>query len=143
MTTESSANPSISLLIVEDCAITLKCYANILSMQCPEVTVYTASNGETGLELFKAHLPDIVLTDLHMPEMDGRQMAENIRAIRPETRVIILTGDKDRLEIKELVGKVVAFDHVLEKPINFQKLFAAITQCINETAQYGSRPVVK
>jgi len=132
MTTEPSANPSISLLIVEDCSITLKCYANILSMQCPEVTVYTASDGITGLELFKAHMPDIVLTDLHMPEMDGRQMAENIRAIRPETKVIILTGDKDRLG--NFAWNEVVFDHVLEKPINFQKLFAALNQCMDEIA---------
>ena len=138
MTTKPDARPSISLLIVEDCPHTLKCYSSILSMQCPEVTVYTASSGTAGLELFKAHMPDIVLTDLHMPEMDGRQMADNIRAIKPETKLIILTGDKDRLEIKELVGNVVAFDHILEKPIDFQKLFAAITQCINETAQHGS-----
>jgi CheY-like chemotaxis protein len=132
MTTEPNANPSISLLIVEDCSITLKCYANILSMQCPEVTVYTASNGITGLELFKAHMPDIVLTDLHMPEMDGRQMAENIRAIRPETKVIVLTGDKGRIETRNFAWDEAIFDHVLEKPINFQKLFAAINQCMDE-----------
>jgi len=138
MTTKPDARPSISLLIVEDCPHTLKSYGSILSMQCPEVTVYSASSGTAGLELFKAHMPDIVLTDLHMPEMDGRQMADNIRAIKPETKLIVLTGDKDRLEIKELAGKAVAFDHILEKPIDFQKLFAALNQCLNEIAQHGS-----
>jgi len=138
MTTKPDARPSISLLIVEDCPHTLTCYRNIFSMQCPEVTVYTASCGTAGLELFKAHMPDIILTDLNMPEMDGRQMADMIRAIKPEVKLIVLTGDKDRLETKNLASNECTFDHVLEKPIDFQKFFDAINQCLHEIAHLGS-----
>lgn len=130
--------PSLSLLIVEDCKITLKCYCNILSMVCPEVTVYAASNGATGLELFKEHMPDIVITDLNMPEMDGRQMAGNIRAIKPETKLIVITGDIEMVEQKNLAEKESTFDHIIEKPIDFQSFFAAIKQCNDEIAQHGS-----
>jgi len=134
MTTRPNVQPSISLLIVEDCEITLKSYFTVLSMLCPEVTVYSACNGTEGLELFKEHLPDIIVTDLHMPEMDGKQMAEHIRAIKPETKIIILTGDSGRLEQTDLAENAFIPDHLCRKPIDFESFFAAIKQCKDEIA---------
>jgi CheY-like chemotaxis protein len=138
MIAKPNAKPSISLLIVEDCKITLKCYCTLLSLACPGVTVYTASNGTTGLETFKTHLPDIVVTDLNMPEMNGRQMAGNIRAIKPDTKLIVITGDKEMVEKKDFAGNGFTFDHIIEKPIDFPSFFAAIKQCNDEIAQHGS-----
>lgn len=54
--------------------------------------LYTAANGRLGLELFKTHTSDIVITDINMPVMCGMQMSENIRAIKPETKIIAITG---------------------------------------------------
>lgn len=50
--------------------------------------VVTARNGEEGLRLFKEHRPDIVITDLVMPAMNGLEMAEAILAINPHTPII-------------------------------------------------------
>jgi CheY-like chemotaxis protein len=133
-----NAKSSISLLVVEDCNITLQSYSVLLSMQYPDVTVYTACSGTTGLELFKAHLPDIVLTDLHMPHMDGREMAGKIRAIKPDTKLIVITGDNEKLELKDLAEKKLTFDLIIEKPIDFQNFFGAISQCIDEISHHGS-----
>lgn len=138
MTNKSNANRSISLLIVEDCEITSKCYSNVLSMFCPEVTIYTASNGTTGLELFKARMPDIVVTDYNMPDMDGRQMAGHIRAIKPETKLIVITGDCEKLEQKDLAANMITFDHIIVKPVDFQNFFEVVKQCKDEIALYGS-----
>ena len=140
MTTKSNALQSISLLIVEDCEITKKSYSTVLSMLYPEITIYTACNGTKGLELFKAHMPDIIISDLHMPEMDGRQMSENIRAIKPETKIIILTGDSERLEQMGIAGDGFRPDHLFEKPIDFQIFFAAIKQCKDEIELYRANP---
>jgi len=107
-------------------------------MLYPDITVHTACNGTQGLELFKAHMPDIIITDLHMPEMDGRQMAENIRAIKPETKIIIVTGDSERLEQMDLAENRFIPDYLFEKPIDLQLFFAAIKQCKEEIALHGS-----
>ena len=128
-------SPAITLLIVEDCTVTLQCYSSILAMLCPEITLYTASDGTSGLELFKEHLPQIVVTDLNMPEMDGRQLTANIRAIRPETKLIILTGDKESVDRH---GKVSVYDYLIGKPVDFQDLFAAIKQCIDDVEHHGA-----
>ncbi len=138
MSTKPNRVPSISLLIVEDCEITSKCYSNVLTMLYPEVTFYTANNGTTGLELFKAHMPDIVVTDYNMPDMDGGQMAVHIRAIKPETKLIVITGDSDRLEEKDLGPNQSPFDHIIVKPIDFQRFIDVIKQCKDEIAQQAS-----
>lgn len=138
MTTKPNPHPSISLLIVEDCNHTLKSYSTILSMLCPEVTIHIACNGTTGLEVFKAHQPEIVITDYNMPELDGWQMADKIRAIKLDTKIIVITGDKEKLEQKDLVGKKVTIDHLIQKPIDFQLLVDAIQQCLDEITLKGS-----
>lgn len=140
MATNPNAQPSISLLIVEDCLLTSKSYATILSMQFPEVAVYTASNGTTGLELFKTHMPDIVITDYSMPDLDGRKMAVQIRAIKPESKLIVITGNQEELELLDILENTRTFDHVIVKPVDFQSFLAAITQCKDEIARYDSCP---
>lgn len=60
-----------SILIVEDEEFTRELLVSILTKQFPDVALYSAINGRTGLELCKTHSPDIVITDMNMPEMGG------------------------------------------------------------------------
>lgn len=116
-----------SLLFVEDDEIVCLSIGHILARQFPDATVYTAENGLTGLELFKAHIPEIVITDINMPVMDGIEMASRIKSISNETKLIVLTGysDKNHLERFSNAG----FDDYIVKPVDFGKLFAAIEKC--------------
>jgi two-component system, OmpR family, response regulator CpxR len=54
--------------------------------------VVTASSGREALEIFKAGAIDLVLTDLVMPEVDGTELIEQIKAISPETPAILFSG---------------------------------------------------
>ncbi len=54
--------------------------------------IFTASNGLEGFNKFKSLQPDIILTDIEMPGMDGLEMLENIRAINKKVIVIIISG---------------------------------------------------
>jgi YesN/AraC family two-component response regulator len=90
MELKTNSPRSISILFVEDDEIILELQSSILAVKYPDVMLYTAINGRLGLELFKAHMPDIVLTDINMSEMCGVQMAENIRSIKPETKIIAI-----------------------------------------------------
>jgi YesN/AraC family two-component response regulator len=133
---ESISNPipSISILIVEDDDLTREILANMLGKKFPGVPLYTAINGRTGLELFKTHTPDIVITDINMPEMGGFQLVVNIRSIKPDTKLIVLTGCAGEAAMKDAVAKDFEFDHFIVKPVVFQELFAAIEQCFGEIA---------
>jgi len=91
---ESISDPAqtISVLLVEDVNVTLDLLTIILAKKFPDVAFHTAINGRKGLELFKSHLPDVVITDINMPEMCGVQMSGKIRAINPDTKFIVSTG---------------------------------------------------
>jgi CheY-like chemotaxis protein len=68
---------SISILFVEDDEVILELQSSILAVKFPDIMLYTSINGRQGLELFKAHTPDIFLTDINMSERCGVHMSEN------------------------------------------------------------------
>jgi YesN/AraC family two-component response regulator len=134
MNQKIDTKPSISILFVEDDKATLDIFASIIPVKYPDVTLHTANNGKTGLELFKTHMSDIVVTDINMPEMGGMQMAGKIRAIKPGVKIIVLTADTGKAALENAVGEGFEIDHYILKPVNFGQLFAAIEQCLGEIA---------
>lgn len=86
--------------------------------------VHTATNGEEALRAFEKLRPPIVLTDIKMPEMDGIALLRQLKQIKPETEVIMITGHGDMdLAIKSV--KYEATDFVT-KPINDEVLEIAL-----------------
>jgi CheY-like chemotaxis protein len=140
---EIKTNPpqSISILFVEDDELILEIQSSILAVMFPDVMLYTAINGRLGLELFKAHMPNIVITDINMSEMCGVQMSDKIRAIKPDTKIIAITGrsgesDENRkFNLRNSEGKIIEFDHVIVKPVNLTELCGDIKRCIGEIEQ--------
>jgi len=125
-------NTKYSMLLVEDDKTNLDLLASILPRKFPGVELFTAENGVKGLQAFQTHLPDLVITDINMPEMNGVLMIDEIRAIAPGTRIIFLTGDTGNRSLKDSVAKGFVIDHLVLKPVNFADLFAAIEQCMGE-----------
>ena len=130
METTAAPRLSISILVVEDEAITLEYLFTTLARKFADVTLHKALNGRNGLDLFKTHTPDIVITDINMPDMGGLQMAEEIHAIKPDTKFIVLTGDSEKLTLKDSAGNTLEIDHFIVKPVFFNELFASVEQCI-------------
>lgn len=124
--------PLISILLVEDEKDALELLITILTRKFPDVVLYSAMNGRMGLELFKTYTPDIVITDINMPEMSGLQMTDKIRIIKPDTKLIAITGKTGNLVLQDSAEKGVKFVHYIVKPVCFQELFAAIEQCYGE-----------
>ena len=129
----TSQTPSIELLLIEDEEVTKELLSIMLIKKFPDITIHTAANGRLGLELYNTYSPDIVITDINMPEMDGVQMAEKMRLLRPETKIIVITGRDAELK-SQVTGKGLRFDHVIVKPVIYQELFDAIEQCRRELA---------
>jgi len=95
MTMNSNSLKDISVLYVEDEAEIRDVLAKILKRRIG--TVYTASNGFEGVEKFRELNPDIVITDINMPKMDGLKMIAAIRKIKEDVPVIIITGTMNRI----------------------------------------------
>ncbi|MFW5488661.1 MAG: diguanylate cyclase [Desulfovibrio sp.] len=83
----------ISILHVEDDPIIQLHLRTILE---PLVEVlHAANNGAQGFKKFCAESPDIVITDIRMPEMDGMEMAANIRSMSPHTPIVVTSAYND------------------------------------------------
>ncbi|MFW5758193.1 MAG: PAS domain S-box protein [Bacteroidota bacterium] len=91
--------------------------------------LYTGKNGTEGLELFKKIKPEIVITDIRMPEMDGLEMSRKIKEISSSARIIITSAYSEVNHFIEAI-EIGVDDYVL-KPISRDKLFHAIYKAAN------------
>ena len=113
----------------------------ILTVHGHEVIV--ASDGEQGLEIYGHDGPfDVVITDLGMPGMSGRELARRIHDLDPAARIILSTGWGGTLEHERLKGSGVS--RVLAKPFDMRDLLTALEDELAfkraGTGAGGSRP---
>jgi len=91
-------------------------------------TCQVAGDGREGLELFRATLPPLTVTDLKMPVMDGIALLQGIREADADAAVIVLTGAADvKTAIESL--KLGAHDFIM-KPVNVDELLIAAERAI-------------
>ncbi|MDR3581202.1 MAG: response regulator [Oryzomonas sp.] len=124
---------AVSLLIMEDDPVARMAIGRLIAIRFPDIAVITADNGRMGVELFKEHAPEMVITDINMPVMDGFQAAGEIKSIRGDTRFIVITGHSDEHYL-ERFSDIGCLAYII-KPINFEKLSAAIERCRAEIRQ--------
>ncbi len=119
---------NVSLLYVEDDGTLRNIYQKILEYSIEKV--YVASDGLEGLENYKTHHPDIVLTDVRMPVMDGLDMIAKIREIDRKTRIIILSAfGEPHYFLSAIELGVKAY---LLKPVDSALLFKTIGEQAND-----------
>ncbi len=111
-----------SILYIEDDAITRKQLAKFLKSKCK--VLYTAVDGKKGFDSYKKHAPDIVITDIEMPELNGLALARKIRAISLSTQIIIITAYKKDEYLLQAVN--LQLTQYLLKPLNIEKITDAL-----------------
>lgn len=117
----------IKILYVEDDEQAREELHDVLKRRAGKVI--TADNGRQGLELYKAHHPDIILADLYMPEMDGIEMIRQIRADGSEPSVIVLSAVNEVDTVLDAVD--AGINKYLLKPVQLDELL----RCLMELAQ--------
>ena len=115
----------LKVLYAEDDALTRDEIALFLKRRAKEVIV--AANGEEGLELFRRHNPDIIVTDIRMPVMDGLKMLRAIRQMNSVIPVIVTSAYSDTSYMMEAID--IGSDQYVLKPVDTGKLSAAFEKC--------------
>jgi two-component system cell cycle sensor histidine kinase/response regulator CckA len=92
--------------------------------------VLTASNGREGLETFrKAAKVDLVLTDMVMPEMGGKELIQELRRIAPGLKALVITGYTLQEDVQAL--KDSGFADIVYKPLDVGELGRAIRRILD------------
>lgn len=118
-------------LIVDDEATTRRGLRRYIHWERFDIElVEEARDGEEALEKFQNILPDIVLSDIRMPNMDGITFSEKIHHMRPDCRIIFLSGYSDKEYLKAAI-RLGAVSYV-EKPINIPEIEDAISAAVEE-----------
>jgi len=113
---------NISVLLVEDDKISRVLYSNLLKKVISNV--HLAEDGIEGIEIYKKHKPDLIISDIKMPRMDGLEMVHEIRKTDEKIRVIFVSGHKDTdFLIKSIEMGVSGY---LLKPLDQHQLFRMI-----------------
>jgi DNA-binding NtrC family response regulator len=90
MSDTSADDVPITVLIVDDEELLVKSCGQILASE--GYTVFTEGRGRNALEVVRRQRPDIVLTDLNLPDTDGLALLKEIKRLAPETLVVMITG---------------------------------------------------
>ncbi|MBM3298918.1 MAG: response regulator, partial [Deltaproteobacteria bacterium] len=117
-----SEDGSSSILAIDDDSTTLELLEDLLSMS--GFSVYTAGEGREGIELFSRRRPDLVISDIQMPHMDGLELLKRVGEVDDAVPVILVTGHGD-LENALRALRQGAYDFLL-KPINPEILMATV-----------------
>lgn len=115
----------ISLLYVEDEAATREQVSRVLAARGYRLTV--AENGEQALDFFNEQTPDMVLTDIMMPRLNGLEMARAMRAKSPEIQIACMTAFSDTSCLIEAID--IGINQFILKPFEFSSLFTALDRC--------------
>ena len=113
-------------LVIDDDVLILELLK--FQLEPRQFTVSTAETGRKGLDLLKENNFDIILTDLHLPDIDGIEMVKKAKEISPDTEIIMITADGSTEKAIEAT-KAGAF-YYIEKPIEFQELLLLIEKAI-------------
>jgi putative two-component system response regulator len=115
----------IKVLVIDDDQKILDLICKVLK-KC-EFDLYTASDGEQGVELFKKENPSIILSDINMPDISGIEILKIIKNVSPITQVIVISGVGTTTDVIEAL-RLGASDYLV-KPFNIDLLLHTVIRC--------------
>ena len=125
MTTKANKH----ILIVDDDDMMREFIRELLTTH--NFNISEAANGKLGLKEFRENTPDLVLTDIIMPEMEGISFIREVRAHNKDIPIIAMTGNvHGRMEEFLDISAKLGADDILRKPIKSQEFLDAINKLI-------------
>ena len=122
---------NIKILYIDDEDLIRSNAVEYLEFYCDNV--YEAKDGIEGIEVYKKHKPDIIITDIKMPKLNGLDMVRQIRQKDKRTRIIVATAF---LETSYLLQAVeLGLVKYLTKPITEDKLLPILKACVLDVVE--------
>ena len=129
------------ILIIEDESAIRRVLIKILSEENETYNVEGSEDGQKGLEAIKKNDYDLVLCDIKMPKMDGIEVLENARKIKPETPFIMISGHGD-LDTAVTAMRMGAFDYI-SKPPDLNRLLTTVRNALDRKELVVENKILK
>lgn len=123
------------ILIADDEAFVVEGLTLLLHQNLPQVEIMTADNGRSALAVLRERgaEPDLLITDLNMPLMDGIELSQQIRRRYPRYRIMIISGYED-FEAARSAIELGALRYML-KPINHTEMVAYVRSVLEDVVR--------
>lgn len=129
------------ILIIEDEAPIRRVLTKILSEENDMYSVQEAEDGLQGIELLKNEDFDLILCDIKMPKMDGVEVLEAIKKIKPEIPMVMISGHGD-LETAIQTMRLGAFDYI-SKPPDLNRLLNTVRNALDKKQLVVENKILK
>ena len=119
------------ILVIDDNEALRKMVARMLQGAGHEVV--SAGDGKRGIALFEEQSPDLVITDILMPDMDGVETVTSLRRITPDVKIILMSGGGEAgsgREYLESTDAVLDVPHVIAKPFEQADLLNMVNEVL-------------
>lgn len=133
------AERQYTVLLIEDNSSNLRLIEMILTSR-PEVSLFSAIQGSMGLDLARQHEPDLILLDLHLPDMSGQQILAQLKrsAITKEIPVVVISADATPARIQRLLNEGVAA--YLTKPLDVIEFLKVLDETLQIKKPLNPKP---
>jgi two-component system, NtrC family, nitrogen regulation response regulator NtrX len=129
------------ILIIEDEPAIRRVLTKILTEESDTYTVEEAEDGVQGLEKIKNEDYDLVLCDIKMPKMDGQELLEAVKKIKPEIPIVMISGHGD-LETAVKTMRHGAFDYI-SKPPDLNRLLNTVRNALDKKKLLFENKILK
>ena len=129
------------ILIIEDESAIRRVLKRIIADENKSYTVQEAEDGLQGIESVKNNDYDLVLCDIKMPKMDGVEVLEKIKTIKPEVPVVMISGHGD-IETAGQTMRLGAFDYI-SKPPDLNRLLNTVRNALDRKQLVVENKILK
>lgn len=126
------------ILVIDDESLLRSTVCTILNRE--GFSVESACDGDTGIASVRKNPPDVVITDIFMPNKDGIEIVMELKRYSPEIKIIAMTGGGEArmMEISQ-AAQLLGADRVLRKPFDKDTLLAALKEVLKNPPNLGSK----
>ena len=127
----------VTVLVIDDDPVILQLLQ--VNFELEGFNVIVASDGEEGLEMARRHHPDVVISDIMMPKVDGLEVLSELKAdaATEDLPVILLSAKAQRSEIQQ--GLDMGADDYITKPFDPLRLIERLNAVVGKSAKPGPR----
>lgn len=123
---------TIEIAIVDDHKLYLEGIQNVLSQYDHIKILWTTNNGKEALTLLQKHIPDLLITDMAMPEMNGLEFIKNVVQLQPDIKILVVSMFKQFEVIQDIHGYIL-------KESESNELLNAIHTIVIKNSSYFSQ----